>query len=446
MKSYIPFVKDHWAPLAFGFLAIFWGNFGQTFFIGLFSASIQQSLALSSSAYGFAYSLATLASAFTIIWAGGLIDRVSLKVYTAAVCLGLAVAAAIMSQVFNLTTLIIGFYGLRLFGQALLPHTGSTTTARAFELNRGKALSIASSGVPAGEIVLPLLGIAMIGSLGWQNTFLTIALVVVFLVLPMMLYVVSCSGLRQSPFRATNTVSSTNSREDTLLNPSARPSPPSSPQPSPQPSPQSPPQSPPKAGGARRALLFDDRYWLALPGLMAGPFIITGIFIHQDFIISSKGWTPAWFAACFVVYGVMHWISSLIAGVLVDRFRAVNLLPYYLLPMAIALLVLAFLEGDWVALALMSLLAMSIGSSPPITGSLWPEIYGISSIGTLRSMNIAIMVFATALSPALYGFLIDQQTSLTWIFGGSAVYLLLACVLFSFSYTARPEKHAIALR
>jgi len=36
--------------LAFGFLTVFWGNFGQSFFVSWFGASIQQGLGLSSAA------------------------------------------------------------------------------------------------------------------------------------------------------------------------------------------------------------------------------------------------------------------------------------------------------------------------------------------------------------------------------------------------------------
>ena len=408
MQGYFGFIKNQWAILAFGFLAVFWGNFGQTFFVGWFSSHIQQSLHLSSSVYGTAYSIATLACALTVIWAGGLIDRVSLTNYVIGVCIGLAGAAAILSQSVNFVSLVIGFYCLRLFGQALFPHVGSTTVARTFDAHRGKALSIASSGFPLGEIILPGLAATAIIWFGWRGSYLLISALVMVLVLPLMLTLIHYSGLGHSELLDTSKGKSG------------------------------------KSAKVRAALLTDFRYWLALPGLMAGPFIATGIFIHQGFVIGNKGWSPEWFATCFVVYGSVHWLSSLVFGVLVDRFRAVRLLPFYLLPMALALILLSLFSGQWLALVFMSLLAISIGSSPPITGSLWPEIYGVHNLGTVRSLNTAIMVFATALSPALYGFCIDHQISFSWIFGLSAVYVLFASALFLLSYTGNPQQHDIA--
>ena len=396
MTGYLRLLRERWPALAFGFLAVFWGNFGQTFFVGVFSASIQDSLGLSASLYGGIYSLATLVSALTVVWAGSLIDRVSLSGYSTCVCLGLAGAALLMWQADGIVLLALGFFGLRLFGQALLPHTGMTTMARCFDNHRGKSLSVASSGVPVGEIVMPLMGVLMIAWLGWQQTFLLISLFMVVFALPLMRILIRVAGLHISHNQEANP---------------ARPS------------------------TARKLLLTDRRYWLALPGLMAPPFIVTGIFIHQDFVIASKDWTPAWFAACFVVYGVVHWLASLVTGLLVDRYSAVRLLPYYLLPMGLGLLVLSLLSGLWVAMLLMILLALTIGSIPPITGSLWPEIYGVENLGTIRSMNVAIMVFATSLSPIVYGLCIDNGVDPAPLFLGSAVYVMLGALLLGQSYT-----------
>jgi hypothetical protein len=46
MRDYLQFVRQQWAALLFGFLAVFGGNFGQSFFVGLFGQGIQQTLGL----------------------------------------------------------------------------------------------------------------------------------------------------------------------------------------------------------------------------------------------------------------------------------------------------------------------------------------------------------------------------------------------------------------
>lgn len=406
MTGYLGFMRQHWALLGFGFTAVFWGNFGQSFFIAWFGADIQRSLGLSAGEYGVAYSLATLASAAAVVWTGGLIDRLTLRTYAVSAALGLAVALTVLSQANGLVTLLMGFFLLRLFGQALLPHGGMTSMARYFTAERGKAISIAMSGVPLGEIVLPLIAVAMIAVIGWQASFALIGIAAVLVLIPFMLWLLSRSRLPLLPAMPVNSPGSGSAGDS--------------------------------KGAGRREMLHDYRFWLALPGLMANPFLITGVFIHQNFLVVDKGWSLSWLATCFMVYGAVHWLSSLASGVLVDRFKGPRLVGIFLLPMLLSMLVAALMSGDFAALLMLALLGMSAGSSPPITGSLWPEIYGTRKLGAIRSMNMAIMVTATAISPALFGYFIDNGVSAFGLFGACAVYVFVASLMMMASYPRNP--------
>ncbi|MBC52658.1 MAG: MFS transporter [Gammaproteobacteria bacterium] len=406
MTGYLGFVRQHWALLGFGFTAVFWGNFGQSFFVAWFGADIQRTLGLSASEYGSAYSLATLVSAATVVWAGGLIDRVSLRTYAVAVALGLAVALTVLSQANGLLTLLLGFYLLRLFGQSLLPHGGMTSMSRYFIAERGKAISIAMSGVPLGEIILPMMAVAMIAAIGWQASFGLIAVAAVLVLIPFMLWLLSRSRLPLTPVTSVDQSTAVLTGE--------------------------------MAGAGRREMLRDYRFWLALPGLMANPFLITGVFIHQNFLVVDKGWSLSWLATGFVVYGAVHWISSLASGVLVDRFKGPRLVGIFLLPMLLSMLVAALMSGDMAALLMLALLGMSAGSSPPITGSLWPEIYGTRKLGAIRSMMMAVMVLATAISPVLFGYFIDNGVDAFGLFGACAVYVFIASLMMMASYPRNP--------
>lgn len=403
MTSYLRFIGHHWALLGFGFITVFWGNFGQSFFFAWFGADIQRSLGMTAGTYGSAYSLATLASAITIVWAGGLIDKMSLRRFSMLISLGLAVAMLVMSQASGLLTLLLGFFLMRLFGQSLLPHTGMTTMSRYFDNGRGKAISVAMSGVPVGEIILPVMAVMMIAWVGWQFTFMLLAVAVVVILLPTLLWLLSVSGLnigRQSTETPTADEAPTTRTRD----------------------------------GGRTEVLTDYRFWLALPGLLANPFMITGVFIHQNFLLESKGWDMSWLATCFIVYGAVHWLSSLVSGVVVDRVRSTILLLFPLLPLLASLLVAAFMTGAMSALLMMALLGMSAGSSPPVTGWLWPQIYGTRKLGSIRSMNMAVMVLGTSISPVLFGYFIDTGITEAGLFGACAVYIAVSLLLMMFSY------------
>lgn len=299
--------------------------------------------------------------------------------------------------------LVAALYFLRLCGQGLLPHTGVTVMARCFDSHRGKAISVAASGVPVGEIVLPLLAALLITQFGWQMTWLFVAgfVIVVFLpVYPLLLSRAAAAGYQFNPAPSSVDQGKSNGR----------------------------------AGAARRELLTDRRFWFALPALVAAPFVVTGIFIHQNFVMDQRAWSSDFFAMGFVLYGIVHWVSSIVAGIAVDRFSASRLLPLYNLPMFLALAAVAFLTGDYLVFVLLGLLGVSIGSSGPVGGALWAETYGTARLGTIRSMVASFGVWSTSLSPFLFGLLIDAGVTLTELSAALAVYVLLACILASRSY------------
>lgn len=104
-------------------------------------------------------------------------------------------------------------------------------------------------------------------------------------------------------------------------------------------------------------------------------------------------------------------VFALVAGQLVDRFSATALLPSFLIPLGAACLVLASFDGQWSAFAFMGLLGISYGFSSTLFGAVWPEVYGLKHLGSIRALTVAIMVFATAMGPGLTGYLIDLGVS-----------------------------------
>jgi len=163
-------------------------------------------------------------------------------------------------------------------------------------------------------------------------------------------------------------------------------------------------------------------------------FIVTGIFIQQAFVLREMQWSTVWFASCFVMYGASHWVTSIITGILIDRFKAIALLPFYLIPLILAQVFLAVGSGAWVAAVMMVLLGVTMGANQPISSAFWTEVYGVKSLGAIRSINIAVRVFIGSLSPVIFGLAIDAELSLLLIFSVSAVYCVLANTMLAFAY------------
>ena len=402
MAGYLTIVKRQWPLLVFGFCTVFWGNFGQSFFLSWYGAAIQRALDLSASRYGLIYASATLASGLSIMLLGGLLDRWRLRLFITVTATILMLASVSMAFIDSVTGLAASFFLLRLTGQGLLPLTGQTTMARAFDVGRGKAISIALSGIPAGEMILPTLTVILIAQVGWRESWLVFAGTIPALYLPLSFWLLHKSAAR------------INSEPHLSAAPNL-------------------------AKSGRREVLMDWRFWLILPAVLANPFMLTGIFIQQDFILQQKGWSPAWLAGSFVAYGVMHWLISILSGLLIDQFRAQRLLPYIMMPLLLSLLALAALEGKWVAPLFLTLLGCAIGMANSIISAVWAETYDLAKQGSIRSMMAALMILSSSLSPWLFGVLIDNGITASVLFSGAAIAVFLAglLVLPAYPFTVR---------
>ncbi|WP_051609460.1 MFS transporter [Fodinicurvata fenggangensis] len=373
--------------LAFGFLLAFFSSFGQTFFISLFSADFRASFDLSHGGFGTVYSLATLASGLSMIRIGGLLDRMPLRRFVMATLVGLSIACLLTFSVQSVLMLGIALFLLRLCGQGLMVHAAITSMARHFERSRGKAIAFATMGNPAGEAVFPLTLVVVTAAVGWRNTWLLAATFLLLVLLPVVLLLLR--GGQAGSFQ-------------------------------------------PKGGSRFRLGPFvrQPRFLLMLPGLMASGFISTGVFFHQIHITEVKGWDLAWFATCFVGFAAASVCATLLSGVLIDRLTARRIMPFYLIPLALACLVMSLGSAPWVALAYMLLAGLTAGSNTSVTTAMWAETYGTAQLGSIRAVAAALMVISTALAPGLLGLLIDAGVSVDALLAGCSAYCLLGIVMY----------------
>ena len=65
--------------LIYGFVIVFFGSYGQTFYIALFNEDIRNFYNLTDGQFGFVYAVATLVSSFLFINFAKLIDKIELR-------------------------------------------------------------------------------------------------------------------------------------------------------------------------------------------------------------------------------------------------------------------------------------------------------------------------------------------------------------------------------
>lgn len=383
--------------LSAAFLLCLASSFGQTFFISLFGGAVRDEFGLSHGDFGEIYLVGTIASAVTLIWLGKLADRFRVITLGLAIIAGLAIAAVAMARVSEPLLLIPVIFALRLFGQGMLGHIAMTAAARWFDGDRGKALAIAGLGHPAGEALLPVVTVTLILAIGWRETWLVAAAVLALAIAPAFTWLLA--GKPASP-RTRPGIG--DSRPASI-----------------------------KTHWTRPQVLRTPLYYLLLVGLLAPPFIGTGVIFHQAYLVEIKGWTPAMFAVSFAAYPLASVVGAFATGFLIDRFSARALLPFYLLPTTLALVLLAVATAPPAAAVALGLLGVTAGTNSGISGAVWAELYGTRHLGSIRSLAVALMVFASALGPGLMGWLIDGGIRLETQFLAMAIHTLFAAGLFT---------------
>ena len=166
--------------------------------------------------------------------------------------------------------------------------------------------------------------------------------------------------------------------------------------------------------------------------MLAMPWIATGIFVYQSFILSSKNWGPYVIAQSFMAYSVLSVITLFIAGFLIDKFSSRKLLIYMNLPFLLSLFLIIVFDNPIVSFLFLGLIGISNGLANVLGSSTWAEVYGVKHIGSIKALTTALMVFSTAFGTAVFGLLIDKGFSIEQISMISGTYIFLALVALIF--------------
>jgi MFS family permease len=408
--SYWRFIKQDWPLLSFGFLMAAISGPGQTFFVGLFRDSITQAFDISIGDFGLIFSTATLISAGLFFWTGKFIDRWTVQRTTIVFSVLFGLAAALLGLAPHVAVLALGIFGIRHLGQALMGHISSTTMARYFVNNRAKAASLAAMGYSVSEAVFPISVVFLLAAMGWRFSWFVISLGIVGVFLPLAL-----TFLRASKRDLSLDIEMGESAETTSNQTAAA-----------QPEDQADLER--QRQFTRMDVLKDRRIYMLFPVMMAGPYILTGFFFHQASLASERGLGIGVVAGFFTAFALMKILGSIVFGPLVDRFGPLKPYPFPLAILALSLFILALFDSSTSVLMFYVLSGFGVGAGIPVSGALWPTLYGTKHLGAVRSMVSSVMVLATGLAPASYGYLLDGGITISQIAMGTALYSVFALI------------------
>ncbi|WP_299026647.1 nitrate/nitrite transporter [uncultured Sulfitobacter sp.] len=368
--GYLRFLIENRLFLLAGFLLTFTSSFGQTYFIALFAGEIKEAFDLSDGQWGGLYTLATTASAITMVWAGALTDRFRVRQLSLAVMLMLALACISMALVRNVILLVVILYALRLMGQGMLSQLGAVAMSRWFIATRGRALSLSSMGFAAGQALLPISFVALLATWDWRVLWLVAAGCVV-LMIPVMQTLLRYERTPQSMAKDAQGLG---------------------------------------MGGqhwTRVQMLRHPLFYMLIPLILGPAAWGTALFFQQVHLTEVKGWSLAGFVALMPVFTLSSVIFIFITGWAIDRFGVKWILPFQIIPYGVSFLVMAYADTLFAAGIAMFIFGIGQGMQGTATAAFWAVFYGTRNLGAIKAAAAALMVFGTAIGPGISGALID---------------------------------------
>jgi len=386
-------LSEHGGLIVVCFLFIFFSIFGQSVFFGVYLPAIQEDLNLTKTALGLIYAKATIASSIVIIFAGKGLDYYPLRNFVAVVLCGLALGCFVMASAQSTLMLLLAFFLLRQFGQGLLVLCSSASINRYLDKNRGKAVALTSLGSSLQLMIFPILALSLDGFVGWRTAWNYYGFFVLFVLLPGFWFYLKTHQTKthakwQQNVKAQSEDEQVKKRDQ----------------------------------WTRKRVLRDWRFYGIVAIAMISPFVGTVIFFYQRELAESLSITPMAFAASFPFFTVSMIASSFISGAIIDKYGEKAALVSYPIIYSVGLFLMSAGSGLAVTYSGMVVLGLSTGIMSTIGGPLLAKYYGTKHLASIKSLLFSTSILASALSPFIFGFFMDQGYEITTLFSSVIYY------------------------
>lgn len=334
-----------------------------------------------------------------------LLDRWDVRVI---VVIGAVLSSIALYSIGEISTtpmlfLVYGIFGIGFAASGLLPAT--TLVARWFEVQRARALSVASTGLSVGGILITPLSAALLERVTLGEAANWFALVYLVGVVPVAMIV-----LRSSP-------------ADVGLNPDGA-------------APRAEDKVGSTAGMAWQAAMRHPYFWtlsIAYVGVMTSQ---VGGIAHQYGLVTERlGASQASFALALLPFFSI--LGRLAGGYALEYLNTLWFTLVMIVLQALALMTLGFSEQVWLIYAGLSVFGITVGNLLMLQPLIIAEIYGLVSYARLYSFSNLITQAGVAAGPATMGFLFAFGGSYQLPYLVAGIVGIVAAVIFSL---ARPPK------
>ncbi len=360
-----------WVIVLVGATIAFSSGPGQSFVFSVFIDSMIEETGFSRSTISALYTVSTGLSAAMVAVISRMADRWGAR--SNLILVGTAFGAACFGMAFSasLAAFYVSFAGLRALGQGSLTINATLLVNQWFVTRRGRAIALMGLGFPLSNALLPPLGRVLIDAYGWREAYAVLGGLVMVLIIPAAIFLV-----RNRP-------------EEVGLFPDGA---------------EGPPVVELAAGfdptaASRRPVLTSPAFWmLALP--LASPgLVVTALVFHQTSIFAEHGLDATTAAAVFVIFAASSAITSMVAGMIVDRVGPRALFLFAMGALVVVCMLALLITSLPMAALYVTMMGVAGGSQRIVQGVIWAHYYGRFGLGRVQGSAMMVGITAAAIGP-----------------------------------------------
>ena len=365
---------------------------GQTIGVSVFIDHFIDDLGITRSEVSTAYLIGTLAAAVVLPTIGKRIDSIGVRRAMTAIAVAFGVALIGMSFVQGLIALVIGFFGIRLFGQGSLSLASTLAVTHWFERNRGLALGILATATSILMSLVPVALNVVIEAYSWRTAWIVAAISVWVIVLPIARWglIDKPADVGQHPDGDTIEVQAA---KDIITRPSA----------------------------TRAEAVRTSRFWILAAASASVGMLSTALNFHQISMLGDAGLSSTEAAVMFLPQVIGAAVAGVFFGYLADRLTGRSLIPIVMGLLALSLLLTLTLSPGLMVIVYAISLGAAGGATRSVTTTLLPRWFGLHHIGSIQGTATLITVASTAVGPVVFSLMRDATGS----YGTAAAWLAL---------------------
>ncbi len=386
----------------------------QTF--GAYAAELTREFGWSRGTISIAFSMSRVESGILGPLQGWMIHRFGPRNIVRAGLIVMALGFLLFSQINSLPVFFVAF-GMMAIGGSLAGFMAiQVTIVNWFDRFRARALGISQVGFSIGGLAAPI-AILAITRLGWRETAIASAFIVLAFGLPMTKYLYDSA--EQMGYR----IDGLTEEEESALREQDRAAHRES--------------SSTTVDFTTREALRTHAFWMVSLGHASALLVVGAVMAHIYLhLTGSRGYSDVVASAFIFLMTAAQIVGQLVGGYLGDRINKRTIVVVCMGMHGVALLLVAYIDAVWAVTAFAMLHGSAWGARGPLMNAIRADYFGRSSFGMIIGFSSLITMCGIMAGPLVAGFLYDRTGSYTA--GFTAVAVLAVCGSIFFVLAGRP--------